>query len=234
MSAEPAKAATTHWVVWLFAGIGLLGIIAIILLAAIATTAFDPPPEAKVAEREGGTVYTVGDAQNLRGTDFVQLVISASEAQSSGSYSYSREDRRNILLLDRRTGATRRLLPDNRRRIGNIIYLSARGDLLNQQEEALMGTGGEDAADKESAPLAYYVLQVRAGAEDEDLYQVIVGRLGDGAQAVVMAGVEGVDSMWMHTPHRIGMLVREKLALHYRIVDVATLKVVHSRRVDIG
>ncbi len=48
-----------------------------------------------------------------------------------------------------------------------------------------------------------------------------------------MAGIDGVDLSWMDSPTRIGLIVREKLRLSYRIVDIPSFKVVENRPIAI-
>ena len=91
-----------------------------------------------------------------------------------------------------------------------------------------MGSGPADEAN----PAAYYLLEVvREGNRNAE--DVLVGRLADGRQSVVMAGIDGIDLTWMDSPTRIGLIVREKLRLYYRIVDVPSLKMVESRPIGI-
>jgi hypothetical protein len=48
-----------------------------------------------------------------------------------------------------------------------------------------------------------------------------------------MQGIDGVDTIWMKSATQIGLIVRERLGLYYRIVDVPSLKVVQSKRIEI-
>lgn len=233
MSAEEAaapRAPRAHWIVWLFAIVGLGGIVAFILLVAAVTGPFDRRQPAKVAGTKAEETFTVGGVQPLTGTQLVQMDIAASGG--SGSYSGKGPDVRNILLLDRRTGASRRILPDNSRRISRSSFLPAQAEQVAQTAgDALMGVDGR-TADDSRAPPAYYLLEVeqRGNPELEDL---LVGRIADGKQAFVMTGIDGVDSTWMDSPTRLGLIVREKLRLYYRVIDIRSLKVVENRPIAI-
>jgi hypothetical protein len=85
---------------------------------------------------------------------------------------------------------------------------------------------------KTPQPAAYYLLVLEQG-RGSDLQQVLVGTLAGGRQGVVMEGIDGVDTVWMQSPTQIGLVVRERLGLYYRIVDIPSLKVVQSRRIVI-
>ncbi|HEX9964556.1 MAG TPA: hypothetical protein VGB04_06180 [Allosphingosinicella sp.] len=232
MSAEEAAAPRlprAHWIVWLFALVGLAGILAFVLIAMLVLTPSRRYQPAKVAGTKAEETFTVQSVRALPGTDLIQMQVGASS--SSGSYSGSGgSDLRNILLLDRRTGASRRILPDNSRRIRESRFLPARADPggAPSGDEALIGAAPGDATD----PAAYYLLEV-AQEGDRNVEDVLVGRLADGRQSVVMAGIDGVDLTWMDSPTRLGLIVREKLRLYYRIVDVPSLKVVESRPIAI-
>lgn len=233
MSDEPAPGRPTvraHWIVWLFALFGLAGVAALIFIAAVIFGVGGRAPEpARVAGERSEESFEVRGAQPLTGTSLLRIDIEAASTGPSGSSSYPSgvEDLRNILLLDRRSGDTRRLLPDNSRRIERAYFLPARADFTPGPDAAL----SEAEADEEPPP-AYYVLLVEQPGRS-DRTDVLVGTLASGAQAYVMAGLDGVDSVWMHGPATIGFLVRERLSLHYRIVDIGSLRVVQSRRLAI-
>jgi hypothetical protein len=230
MSAEAGpRPARTHWLVWIFAGVGLLGIIAIIALVAMISNlgrGYEPP---KVAGAKPETVFTLGSVSELAGTNLIRIDINAQDSsRGSGSYSGVRDDTRNILLLDKTTGTSRKLLPDNGRRIEQSHFLPAKAGLVASGDDPLLG--GSDSSDR--PPPAYYVLILTQG-EREGARDILAGTLAGGRQAYVMRGVDGVDSIWMQNPTQIGFVVRERLGLYYRIVDIPTLKVVASRRVAI-
>lgn len=230
MSADEAAAPRrprAHWIVWLFALVGLAGVVALIVLATVVSNAFDRHRPAQVAGTKAEETFTVQSVHALPGTHIIQMEVGT--PAPSGSYSGSGSDMRNILLLDRRTGASRRILPDNSRRIRQSRFLPARAEpgTATADDELLMGGQGG-----ERQPAAYYLLEVEHQG-DKDLEDLLVGRLADGKQAVVMSAIDGVDLTWMDSPTRLGLIVREKLRLHFRIVDIPSLKVVESRPIAI-
>jgi hypothetical protein len=226
----PRAARRTHWLVWAFALFGALGLLAMIFLAFAVNDLGRPYQPAKVAGDAPETVFTLRNVHELTGTSLLQIDIAVSESnRGSSPYSGGRaEDTRNILLLDKATGASRKLLPDNNRRIDETRYLSAEGGVYDTDGGRLIG-----ASEEQKAPLVYYLLSVRQ-AGDKDVDDVLVGTLSSGKQAYVMRGIDGIDSIWMHSATQIGMIVRDRLSLYYRIVDIPSLKLVQSKRIDIG
>ena len=230
MSAEapaPAPPSRPHWIVWLFAGVGLAGLLAFILLVAMISSPFADRQPAKVAGKTSDETFTVGSVRSVPGTDLLQMEIAASRASGGGSYSRRGSDVRNILLLDRKTGASRRILPDNRRRIADSWFLPAQSEAAGDRDDML-----SDPEDDRRGPAAYYLLLVDHPG-NPDLQDVLVGRLADSRQGFVMTAIDGLDSTWMDSPTRLGLIVRERLRLHYRIVDIPSLKVVESRPIVI-
>lgn len=244
MSADEAPARNTssrflQAIVPALALVGLLAIIAFVALAVNLFGSYEPPRPAEVAGAAPETVFTVGNVQELEGGNLIRMDITASGGGESGSGPYSGgsgNEVRNILLLDRSSGTSRKLLPDNERRIAATHFLAAETDLEvggNPDEAVLeeVGVGREDR-ERPEAPAAYYALEVeQANADRIDL---LVGTLSSGAQAYVMLGLDGIDSVWMHSPTQIGLIVRERLQLHYRIVDIPSMKILVSKRIDIG
>jgi hypothetical protein len=235
MSAEEGAAPPrprAHWIVWLFAIVGMLGILAFIVVVAFAFGSSGRPYQrAKVAGTRAQETFTVGSADPLKGTDLVRMNISASNA-GAGSYSGRGDDVRNVLLLNRRTGESRRILPDNSHRVGQVVFLPAQGDEGISDGDDILLKDVSGATDDRRYPPAYYLLQFER-SDGRGLDDVLVGRLADGKQAVVMTGIDGVDSSWMDSPTRLGLIVRENLRLSYRIVDIPSLKVVENRPIAI-
>ena len=226
-----------NWVVWLFALVGFLGLICVAALVAMLVALQRPYQPAKVAaagpEPGKETVLTLGRAEEVPGTRLLAFDVSASEGRSSSAYSGGSEDRRNVLLVNRDTGASRKLLPDNQHRLYDSRFLAA------QAQSAAAGAGpsdtellGRDKSTPDGAPAAYFMLEVGAAARPE-LRDIVVGVLATGRQGAVMRGLDGVDQVWMHSPTQIGLIVRERLGLYYRIVDIPSLAVVRSQRIQL-
>jgi len=225
MSADPSPPRSKpHWIIWLFAIVGVLGMVALIFLA-VAVLNFGRMQEpAEVAGDTPEDVFTVQNAGPIEGTNFIKIEIGRGDDR--GSYSSTTSELRNILLLDKRTGVSRKLLPDNSRRIVHSYFLPAEADATVTADSVMAG------APEAAAPAAYYALLVERTGEDGRL-DMLVGSLADARQAFVMPGVEGVDGVWMQSATRIGLVAREGRNLYYRVIDVPSLRVVLSRRIAI-
>ena len=232
MSAEPgaAPARRIHWLVWPFALIGLLGIVAIIFIAFVLFDTQQSYQPAKVAGAAPEITFTLGDAREVHGTNLLHIEVAVTRGSGGGSSGYQgrQEDIRNILLLDKASGASRKLLPDNSRRIASSRYFPAEAQLVDPDGFDSM----EVDSNEPGPPSEYYALTVEAADEARGI-DLLIGELRSGRQAYVMRGLDGIDSMWTHSPTQLGFLVRERLALYHRIVDIPTLKVVQSRQVKV-
>jgi hypothetical protein len=221
---DAAAVKRTHWVTWMFAAFGMLGVMGLIFVAIF--LGFEPRHgPVKIADKTGKAALVVGGVTTLAGTSLIQMHISTSEG-GGGSYSYREDDTRNILLLDKLSGESWRILPDNDRRIDEVHYLPDDTDSATTS----LGADANQAGNK--AHSEYYVLTIDR-AENSREKDVLVGTLTTRKQAIVMQSIDGIDEMWMQTPSRIGMIVRDRSALYYRIVDVPTLKVASSARIAV-
>lgn len=185
-------------------------------------------PQAKIAARDPKQSFAVAGVIALRGTNLDEIVIATessigrNEAYSSGGGT----DERNVILLDRTSGASRKLLPDNSRRILDREYLpGAAGEVPDENAPVVA-----DGAKKPEPPFAYYVFSVRAGDDKQD---VLVGDLASGRQAFLLTGIDGVDKVWMQSPTRVALLMRQGRKLFYRAIEIPQLKVVAARPVEI-
>jgi hypothetical protein len=215
--------------IWSLVALGAIILVVVVLVVLQPGPGSGARQPGVVAGETPDTRFAVTGAQPLVGTNLVQIDIGTSRADyDGGSFSSSGNsgERRNILLLDRTTGAARRLLPDNGRRIAQAYFLPAQTDYSATPSETDAPSGVD------APPPAFFVLLV-AQAERRDRFDLLVGSLAGPEQSFVMQAIEGVDGVWMQSPTRIGLLVRERLNLFYRIIDVPTLRVVQARRVAI-
>jgi hypothetical protein len=232
--AEEKTASGARWVVWLFATIGLCAALAVIYLAisvAMMGSRWDKEP-APIQAKNPELRFAVAGAEAIPGTDLAQIVIATETSISGGYDSYSksgRPDERNLILLDKTTGASRKLLPDNSRRIVARYMLPAVAGATKGDNEWFTMTGSDG---KEiTPPVAYYLLRVRAAnGETEDL---LLGNVASGRQDFVLKGIDGVDRIWMQTPTRIAMLLRQQRKLYYRAFEVPELKLTVARPIEI-
>jgi len=227
--------------VWIFAGVGLLAAVAVIWLVAmlIGTGRFDRSDDpAPVAVKGQTTPFSVQDVRDVRGTGLVQLAIGIPGKGGRVSYSSSSGhefDLRNVILLDKATGVSRRLLADNRRGIVEFVFLPAVAETDGAElpaDQYVDAAAEETSGKKLEPPSAYYVLAVQhVEGKGQD---VLVGNIAGARQAFLLKNIDGIDRMWMLTPTRLAMVVREGMAVHYKVIDVPALKLVLARPVEIG
>jgi hypothetical protein len=232
MSAEPPPrpGRGPHWIIWLFAIVGLLGVVAIVFLAA-AILRFDGGGGPAKAGVEGHSAeVAVRNVRRLEGSNLLLITISLPERRSSlSSYSGGGDDVRNLLLLHPTSGAVLRLLPDNSRRIAQSWFLPAQADF---EPRSGIGETGSDPEQTPPPPPAYFALLV-AQPDSHDGFDLLIGTLAGDDQAYVMRGIEGIESLWMQSPTRIGLIVNDRRNVYFRIVDIPTRRVVQSRRIAI-
>ena len=216
-----------------FAAIGVVVVVLAALLLLAATLFRDRPEQAGVTSDDpaGKVVFSLGNAQQLEGTRLIRIDIAASDSEGEPYSSSPRDNLRNIILIDKATGASRRLLPDNQRRIVESHFLPANASSPAPAGADLM-VDARQGTDR-PAPPAYFVILLSQAANPR-VRDVVVGSLVDGRRAVAMRGIGGLESVWIESPDRLGLLVRERLGLYHRLVDLRSLRVVSSRRVEVG
>lgn len=217
--------------------LAIIGIGAVLIVGMFAASfLFDRAPReapAKIEARGAASEsFAVSDVDALRGTNLTEIVIATARSMGRDGGSYSKgepADERNVILLDKASGASRKLLPDNRRQIIERIYLPAATGADAATSDGYEGAGAPDAK-KPEPPFAYYLLRVRAAEGKED---VLVGNLATGRQAYLLTGLDGVDKVWMQSATRVALLMRQGRKLHYRAIEIPELKIVAARPVEI-
>ena len=231
-AAEPAARPGWRWLVWLFAALGVAAAIAIVWLGIVVSGAFSSrEPAIVAADGAAGEALEVGFVTQLEGTNLIAIEIRAVGGGRMKSGSYSDRDLRNLLLLDRATGASRRVLQDNATTIADIEYFPAAASVGRS------ATGKAVAAADESrvAPPAYYLLTLERELRNGDrVNALLVGTIATAKQGIVMRGLSGVEQSSMLDATRLGVVVRDGTALYYRVIDIPALKQVESYKIEIG
>jgi hypothetical protein len=235
-AAEPAARSRTRWFMWPFAALGVATAIAIIWLAVELSGVFPVhQPAIVAADHAADEALEVGSVTPLAGTSLIAIEIRAvGNGRNSMAYSGSAygNDTRNLLFLDRKTGTSRRVMATNATRIGDIEYLPAAPQGASHPSQEV---GAEDDGDAPNAPPAYYLMTVEHKLNNGDsVYDLLVGTLATGKQAIVMSGLSGLDQSGMIDATRLGVVVREGKALYYRVIDVPALKQIESHKIEIG
>jgi hypothetical protein len=220
----------SNWLLWSFATVGFLGLLAVIYIAMMLGGSFSGREPARVVGATASESYAVGEIHVLSGTGLVAIDINEA-SDSGGIKSYSGGDQRNILLLDKVSGESHRLLPDNKKQIIDASYFPSKVDGYSDAVEK--ATAAASAVTAGDAPATYYVIEIEEITDDGKSVSLLVGTLATRKQSVVMKGIDGIDSKWMLSPTELGLIVREKQTLYFRIVDIPTLNIVKSVKVDI-
>jgi hypothetical protein len=217
--------------------IGLIvGLIVAVMVVAMIYDGRRRTEPAQVQSRAANEAFAVSEVTALRGTSLNEIVIATESSIGRGGnpYSYSKgesADERNVILLDKASGESRKLLPDNSRPIISREYLAAAVASGNGAEDNKYDLVDAPAETKEpQPPFAYYLLRVRAAGGKED---VLIGDLATGRQAFLLTGLDGVDKVWMQSPTRVALLMRQGRKLHYRAIEIPQLKMVAARPVEI-
>jgi hypothetical protein len=228
--AAPSAGRFGRVLVWLFAALGVAAAIAIVWVV-IVVTRFDREREPAVVAGHPppGEVLVVGAVDQHEGPGVIAIEIGVPQngGIKSGSGSYSIEETRNLLLLDRKAGTSRSVLPDNGTRIAEIDYFPAvaEGGAISDYDDERSG----------DAPPAYYLLTLERELRNGDrVYDLLAGTLATGQQGIVMRGLSGMEQSSMLDAARLGIVVREGQALYYRVIDLPSLKQVESHKIEIG
>jgi len=235
-AAEPDSRFRARWFVWPFAALGVVTAIAIVWLAVALSGEFRPRAPAVVAAR-GATAETLGvwGVGPLAGTGLIAIEICAVDEDGAGGLSkgsYYAGRKRNLLFLDRKTGSARRVLPNNSTLIADIDYFPAKAEDVSRSTGE---SGAIDEAGKPPAPPAYYLLVIERPQKDSTrVFDLLVGSLATGRQAVVMRGLSGLEQSGMIDDARLGVVVREGQTLYYRLIDIPALTQAESHKIDIG
>jgi hypothetical protein len=225
-----------RWLTWLFAGVGVLGVLAFVAVVALmlSFSMFGGRGDLRrLAAKSEAAPLSVQNIQEVQGTNFLWIELGYGGQGNPYAVSGRGRELRNAVLLDRMTGTSRRLLTGNDRNIVESWTFPARAESAAAKDDPNTETEIDGAEKKKpQPPSAYYALAVRqAKGEAQDL---LVGEIATGRQAFVISGIDGVDRIWMLSPTQVAVLLREKMQLQYRVIDIPTLKTVTSRPVDIG
>lgn len=220
--AAPARRGTFgKWVIRGLAAIGVLGCLGLIFLTASLIGLFhhrDQP--AKVAAATTAEIFTIGEVTRVDGSTFVKMNVLAANS-GGGSYSRSRDDWRNVVLFDTATGKSRRLLPDNNRRIIDMEFLS---NIAPKEPLGPSGATVSGPTDQRRTVARYYYLLVEQPG-DRGLQDLLIGDVAGNRRSYVLTGIDGIDWTTMSDPTHLDVLLRQGRKLFFRKIDMETFTV---------
>lgn len=230
--AAPAKP-WWRWLLWPFVILGVFAAIALIWLMVVVLDFGGGRREGPVIAKAGEERrFDVGQIKPLDGTPLITIEIR--EAFSSGTISKG-SDVRNVLLLDRSTGRSRRILPDNTRQISGLRYLpDGGGTALVMDGVSVVEESGKDAARRKRKPARFIVFELSDPAHREKGVELMVSEVAAGEAAAVLRGIDGIDHLEMLDEDHASVIVREKGQLRFKVLDLPARKVTEDHPIDIG
>ena len=233
--AAPAKP-WWRWLLWPFV---LLGVLATIVLLWLMVLVLDIGPgrnEQPVMAKTGAERrFVVGQIAPLDGTSLMAIEIAAADSNGAISSKGYGSDLRNVLLLDRSTGRSRRILPDNTRQISGLRYLpDGGGTALVMDGVSVVEETGEDAARRKRKPARFVVFELTDPAHREKGVELMVSEVAAGEAAAVLRSIDGIDHLEMLDEDHASVIVREKGQLRFKVLDLPARKVTEDHPIDIG
>lgn len=249
-----------NWLFWLFAAFGLAGVISVIFIAiAIMNVGGSNRNDAApLAVEEGQREYRMGDVIDLRGNDLSAITITSGADNYRGSGSFQSRSSgvtiHNIILFNRETAESRRILPSNDGQIVSGVFLpdqqsghplaigNEMADAANVAEAvadaAMEAAGLETVSEREEyrrkLPLKFYIAIIANQKGEQIRKNLLIGRLNDGRQANLMEGIESVERFWILSPTELGLIVQEKGQIFHRVINFETLKTTRSTKIEVN
>lgn len=215
------------------------GVVAIILVVAFVAMilvrwpSFDRAPNQRAQQGEAvgsSEPLIFGDADPVEGTPWFVLPVIEERGGGIGSGSYSGyrpTPGRNMLVVDSRTGAARRLLPDNRRALH-------RWNILRRDRGTHYGPLDlvDDPTPSAEPPIAYLaVVGERGDKAREQGVDLLIGSFETGEQRWLARDLIGFDQAWILPEGRIAMIVHSRSGTVYSVVDPQDFRIVLSREI---
>lgn len=232
--AAPAKP-WWRWLLWPFVILGVLAAIALIWLMVVVLDLGGGRREVPVIAKAGEERrFDVGQIAPIDGTALIAIEITAAYSSGTISKGYG-SDLRNVLLLDRRTGRSRRILPDNTRQISGLRYLpDGSGTALVVDGVNVVEETSADAARRKRKPARFIVFELTDPAHREKGIDLMVSEVAAGEAVAVLRGIDGIDHLEMLDDEHASAIVREKGQLRFKVLDIPARKVAEDHLIDIG
>lgn len=204
--------------------------LSLVLLAAVSAGAcgvgeFDDGTPQEVAKDQSGARVRLGKITTVEGTALVTVPVLLG-SNGGGSYSYSRNDIRNRLIVNSETGESRRVLPNNRRQIVRWIEPGT----SNEAPEKIVNT-----SDKPPSKLLYGAVVARAAAKGDEprRYDVLLGRFDRPQQVWVSENLSGVQDVWLTPAGDVAMIVVAGALTLLRVYDPQSFQLKLEKRLSI-
>jgi len=191
----------------------------LLLLAGCDSQHDDDRPKRAVGA-DPSAVLTFGPITEVEGTPFFTMPIVRKGGRGADSYggSDSGTDERNRLIIDSRTGASRRVLPNEDFELVTWIEPKPRAADTDDNDT-------EAAASRKPSGL-YAAVVLRSGRVDRgtDTYDVLLGRFATGQQQWIARGVTDVQGVWITPEGKLAMIAAVGDHGTFRLYDPATFE----------
>jgi hypothetical protein len=200
----------------------------LVSLASCGSKQQDDGTSRKVAHDTVGLTLRLGEVSRVENSPFVTIGIEAGD-DNAGSYTKSSVSVRNRLIIDTRTGDSRRLLPDNSSEIVNWSQpdttptSGGREGLNSYSPEGLRSTG--------TGKLYYIAVVKRTGSQENGPphYDLLLGEFASGRQQWIGRQFDGVDSTWLTTDGKFAYIATLQGQARFRTVDPINFKPIIDR-----
>lgn len=199
----------------------------LLLVAALAATSACGGRENREVPvgKAGETGLAIGSVTKIQGTSLLRATVEPRRTPrgiGSASLSYSDDYLRNFLIIDPRSGTSRRILPDNSRTIADSMWLP--------DAEATANT--ENNVDDFDEATSFYVIPLRQSGESR-LIDIYTGKVVGGPATSVVTGAQELYSATALGNGRVALLLAKGGRAMHVLVDIDAATVVSETPVPI-
>lgn len=192
----------------------------LVLLAGCNRTPVDEGRAQKPVADQKDRSLTLGDAQAIEATPFVTIPMRIEGSDDSYSLKGGNmSEERNRIILDTRTGQSRKLLPDEGLTITQWSVLRDKPASNSSFNDGPVSKPGDPVAD-----LFAVVIRHPAIEHWRPTYDLMLGTLSRGTQQLVLRGADDVQSTWLLRDGQIAAIVTEAGKPVYRTFDPQTYR----------
>ena len=195
-------------------------VLTVLVVISICACGYEPPDDGQpqqIAHDKSGAALTFGHIEQVEGTRFFTVPIVRVENGRSGSLSkYAGTDERNRLIVDSKSGASRRVLSNADFSIVNWIEPKTR---ISNTEDRM----ADDAAGDERSSGIYGAVVKRPGRTDKDpaTYDLLLGKFEEGTQVWASRGLAGVEAIWLTPDRKLAVVAATAEGGVFRLYDPA-------------
>lgn len=175
--------------------------------------------------KAGTAELAIGAVTSISGTSLLRATVEplrSGRGIGSASVDYSDDYLRNFLIIDPRSGTSRRLLANNSRTIVDSMWLP----------DAEATANAENVSDDFDAPTVFYVISLRQ-AGDSGLVDIYTGVVADGPATPIITGAQRLYSASALGDGLVALLLAKGGQAMHVLVDVGDATIVSETPVAI-